>query len=216
MNFKKVLVSVMLLTASVGEVSVAPSVTKAAVTQKTPTIKNTPLTKEGYNVRFINNKFADKVYVGQDNYKKLVSGPKGYEDGMKDAKTISPKKIQNVKFRIEKVAIMHAKGFGAPSYFVASKDKKYSAWTTQSGLQYFYLNSKSAAMKAVKKHLANIANRNGSSVKTKAGKRDFNLAMKAAKKLPKSQRAFVVSHLNQLKKVGTMDVEGVNLLLFGF
>lgn len=217
MNFKKTIVSLMLFTASVGTVSVAPSVVSAATTtQKTPTVKNTKLTQDGYNVRFINNKYADPVYVGKANYQKLLSGPKGPADGMKGAKTMSPKKIQNVKFRIEKTAVMNTTGFGAPEFFVVSKDKKYSAWTTQSGLEYYYLNSNSAAMKTVKKQLKAIANRENRSVKTKAGKRNFNLAMNAAKKLPKSQRTFVVKHLNQLKKDGTMNIEGSNLLLFGF
>ena len=44
--------------------------------------------------------------------------------------------------------------------------------------------------------------------------KEFN-AVKAAKKLRGSQRDFVLRSLNQLKKDGSMNVEGKNLLLFG-
>ena len=131
----------------------------------------------------------------------------------KDAKTISPKKVQKVKFRIEKVLNVKGRGAGAPVYLVASKDKKYSTWTTQAFLQYYYLNSKS--MQGVTKPLKRIANRLNTSLKKANNKRDFNAAMKAAKKLRGSQRDFVLRSLNQLKKDGSMNVEGKNLLLFG-
>ena len=45
--------------------------------------------------------------------------------------------------------------------------------------------------------------------------KSVNAAMKAAKKLHGSQRDFVLRSLNQLKKDGSMNVEGKNLLLFG-
>lgn len=186
----------------------------AATATSTPTskakssIENTPLTKDGYIVRVLDNKNADKVYVGKANYKRLVKS----STPLKKAKTINPKKIQNIKFRIEKVLNVSKRVAGAPVYLVASKDKKYSTWTTQSGLQYYYLNSKSIA--GVTKPLKRIANRQDRDLKKANNKRDFNQAMKAAKKLKGSQRSFVVSSLKKLQKDGMND-EGVNLLLFG-
>lgn len=171
-------------------------------------IENTPLTKDGYIVRVLDNKNADKVYVGKTNYKRLVKS----STPLKKAKTINPKKIQNIKFRIEKVLNVSKRVAGAPVYLVASKDKRYSTWTTQSGLQYYYLNSKSMA--GVTKPLKRIANRQDRDLKKANNKRDFNQAMKAAKKLKGSQRSFVVSSLKKLQKDGMND-EGVNLLLFG-
>lgn len=122
-------------------------------------------------------------------------------------------KVQKVKFRIEKVLNVKGRGAGAPVYLVAYKDKKYSSWTTQSGLQYYYLNSK--AMKNVKKPLMRIANRLNTSLKKANNKRDFNAAMKAAQKLHGNQRKFVLRSLKQLKKDGSMNVGGTNLLIFG-
>ena len=63
--------------------------------------------------------------------------------------------------------------------------------------------------------LKRISNRLNTSLKKANNKRDFNAAMKAAKKLRGSQRDFVLRSLNQLKKDGSMNVEGKNLLLFG-
>lgn len=108
-------------------------------------------------------------------------------------------KVQKVKFRIEKVLNVKGRGAGTPVYLVASKDKKYSSWTTQSGLQYYYLNS--IAMKNVKKPLMRIASRLNTSLKKANNKRDFNAAMKAAKKLHGNQRKFVLRSLKQLKKM---------------
>ena len=45
--------------------------------------------------------------------------------------------------------------------------------------------------------------------------RDYNAAMKAANKLKGSQKKFAVNSLKQLKKDGSIDIEGDNLLLFG-
>ena len=186
-------------------VATATSITTSKV--KSP-IENTPLTKDGYIVRVLDNKNADKVYVGKANYNRLVKS----STPLKRAKTITPKKIQNIKFRIEKVLNVSKRVAGAPVYLVASKDKKYSTWTTQSGLQYYYLNSKSMA--GVTKPLKRIANRQNRDLKKANNKRDFNQAMKAAKKLKGSQRSFVLRSLKQLQKDGMND-EGVNLLLFG-
>ena len=156
MKFKKLLVSAVLLTSSVTALSVTPmpanAATKTATKSSSVTIKNTPLTKDGYLVR-VTNDIPGKVYVGANNYKKQLKSL----TPLKHAKTISPKNLKNIKFRIEKVAIMHTRAFGAPEFLVASKDKKYSTWTTQAGLQYFYMNDKS--MQGVIKPLKRIANR---------------------------------------------------------
>lgn len=201
-----------LLAGTVTMLSATPKLVNAASTSSAPVaaVKNkASFTKEGYIMRILNDKDASKIYVGKSNYKKLVKNI----TPSKKAKTISPKKVQKVKFRIEKVLNVKGRGAGAPVYLVASKDKKYSSWTTQSGLQYYYLNSK--AMKNVKKPLMRIANRLNTSLKKANNKRDFNAAMKAAKKLHGNQRKFVLRSLKQLKKDGSMNVGGTNLLIFG-
>lgn len=201
-----------LLAGTVTMLSATPKLVNAASTSSAPVaaVKNkASFTKEGYIMRILNDKDASKIYVGKSNYKKLVKNI----TPSKKAKTISPKKVQKVKFRIEKVLNVKGRGAGAPVYLVASKDKKYSSWTTQSGLQYYYLNSK--AMKNVKKPLMRIANRLNTSLKRANNKRDFNAAMKAAKKLHGNQRKFVLRSLKQLKKYGSMNVGGTNLLIFG-
>ncbi|ARD07335.1 hypothetical protein B1745_06990 [Lactobacillus amylolyticus] len=212
MKFQKLIAGAILLTGSLAVLSVVPQSVSATSTESTPVavVKNkASFTKEGYIMRILNDKDASKIYVGKSNYKKLVKNI----TPSKKAKTISPKKVQKVKFRIEKVLNVKGRGAGAPVYLVASKDKKYSSWTTQSGLQYYYLNSK--AMKNVKKPLMRIANRLNTSLKKANNKRDFNAAMKAAKKLHGNQRKFVLRFLKQLKKDGSMNVGGTNLLIFG-
>lgn len=212
MKFQKLIAGAILLTGSLAVLSVVPQSVSATSTQSTPVAvvkNNASFTKEGYIMRILNDKDASKIYVGKSNYKKLVKNI----TPSKKAKTISPKKVQKVKFRIEKVLNVKGRGAGAPVYLVASKDKKYSSWTTQSGLQYYYLNSK--AMKNVKKPLMKIANRLNTSLKKANNKRDFNAAMKAAKKLHGNQRKFVLRSLKQLKKDGSMNVGGTNLLIFG-
>lgn len=203
--------SVLLGAGTASALAVAPVSVNAATSKNAPVaVQNkTNFTKEGYIMRILNDKDASKIYVGKSNYKKLVKNI----TPSKKAKTISPKKVQKVKFRIEKVLNVKGRGAGAPVYLVASKDKKYSSWTTQSGLQYYYLNSK--AMKNVKKPLMRIANRLNTSLKKANNKRDFNAAMKGAKKLHGNQRKFVLRFLKQLKKDGSMNVGGTNLLIFG-
>ena len=212
MKFQKLIAGAILLTGSLAVLSVVPQSVSATSTESKPVavVKNkASFTKEGYIMRILNDKDASKIYVGKSNYKKLVKNI----TPSKKAKTISPKKVQKVKFRIEKVLNVKGRGAGAPVYLVASKDKKYSSWTTQSGLQYYYLNSK--AMKNVKKPLMRIANRLNTGLKKANNKRDFNAAMKAAKKLHGNQRKFVLRFLKQLKKDGSMNVGGTNLLIFG-
>ncbi|MGQ5709980.1 hypothetical protein [Lactobacillus sp. PSON] len=217
MKFKKLLISAILLTSSVTALSVVSMPANAATTKTASvTIKNSPLTKDGYLVK-VTNDISGKVYVGATNYKKQLKSV----TPLKHAKTVSPKNLKKIKFRIEKVATMKGKAFGAPEYLVASKDKKYSAWTTQTGLQYFYMNTKS--MQGVIKPLKRIAKRysnkmddsRAGNLKDAKNKKDLELAIKAAKKLKGNQRKFVLTSLNQLKKAGTINNEGTNLLLFG-
>ena len=198
MKLQKLFTGAFLLAGTVTMLSATPKSVNAASTSSAPVaaVKNkASFTKEGYIMRILNDKDASKIYVGKSNYKKLVKNI----TPSKKAKTISPKKVQKVKFRIEKVLNVKGRGAGAPVYLVASKDKKYSSWTTQSGLQYYYLNS--IAMKNVKKPLMRIANRLNTSLKKANNKRDFNAAMKAAKKLHGNQRKFVLRSLKQLKKM---------------
>lgn len=209
MKFQKLVTSALLVAGTASVLAVAPVSVNAATIPASAVKNKASLTKEGYVMRILNDKDATPIYVGKVNYNKLFKNV----TPAKGAKTISPKKVQKVKFRIEKVLNVKGRGAGAPVYLVASKDKKYSTWTTQAFLQYYYLNSKS--MQGVTKPLKRIANRLNTSLKKANNKRDFNAAMKAAKKLRGSQRDFVLRSLNQLKKDGSMNVEGKNLLLFG-
>ena len=199
--------------ATVHAASIASSAPKTTNINLKAVIENKPkLTKQGYVLRIKNSKDADPICVGKANYKYAL---KHYETFK--GKTISPAKVQNVKFRVEKVVKFHDKISGAPLYLVVSKDKKYSCWTTQAMLQYYYFNSK--GMRGVVNPLKRIANRGADkdiiSLKNKQNKRDFNAAMKAANKLKGSQKKFAVNSLKQLKKDGSIDIEGDTLLLFG-
>lgn len=195
MKFQKLLLSAALLASTATVLTVAPTANAATNDSKPVAVveNKANFTKEGYIMRILNDSDASPIYVGKANYNKLVKNV----TPAKGAKTISPKKVQKVKFRIEKVLNVKGRGAGAPVYLVASKDKKYSTWTTQALLQYYYLNSKS--MQGVTKPLKRIANRLNTSLKKANNKRDFNAAMKAAKKLHGSQRDFVLRSLNQLK-----------------
>ena len=212
MKFQKLVTSALLVAGTASALAVVPVSVNAATSKTAPVVavqNKANFTKEGYIMRVLNDRDASPIYVGKANYNKLVKNV----TPAKGAKTISPKNVQKIKFRVEKVLDVKGRVAGAPAYLVASKDKKYSSWTTQSGLQYYYLNSKS--MQGVTKPLKRIANRLNTSLKKANNKRDFNAAMKAAKKLRGSQRDFVLRSLNQLKKDGSMNVEGKNLLLFG-
>lgn len=215
MRIKNLLIATTLFVSSANLVPVAPTVINAATTKQHVTIKNTTLTKQGYVVG-LKSDAVEKVYVGKSNYKKLTKSV----TPLKRAKTVKPKIVRKVKFRIEKVASMKGNAFGAPEYLIASKNKKYSTWTTQADLQYYYWNSKS--MKNVTKYLKRIANRytkkendpRYGSLKDKRNLKDFNSAIKAAKKLPASQKKFVLTSLGQLKKTGNINVYGKNILVF--
>ena len=133
MKLQKLFTGAFLLAGTVTMLSATPKSVNAASTSSAPVaaVKNkASFTKEGYIMRILNDKDASKIYVGKSNYKKLVKNI----TPSKKAKTISPKKVQKVKFRIEKVLNVKGRGAGAPVYLVASKDKKYSSWITQSGL----------------------------------------------------------------------------------
>lgn len=225
MKFGKFLTVAALISvgASVGLASGSFQPVEAATTESAkvaksdlPVITKTPLTKEGYILRVVTDAKNDTVYVGKSNYNRLLKNAVSFK-AKKNEKTINPKQIRNVKFRIERIANPPRKApAGALLYLVASKDKKYSAWVTESSLQYYYQNSKS--MSGVVKPLKRIANRTGKiDLNTSANKRDYNAAMKAAKKLKGSQKTFVVNSLKQFKKDssdGTYHM-GRNILLFG-
>lgn len=211
--------SVGLASGSFQPVEAATTESAKAAKSDLPVITKTPLTKEGYILRVVTDAKNDTVYVGKSNYNRLLKNTVSFK-AKNNEKTINPKKIRNVKFRIERIANPPRKApAGALMYLVASKDKKYSAWVTESSLQYYYQNSKS--MSGVVKPLKRIANRaakaNKIDLNTSANKRDYNAAMKAAKKLKGSQKTFVVNSLKQFKKDssdGTYHM-GRNILLFG-
>lgn len=184
MKFQNILVSAFLIADVTGMTTfetqpVQVDAATASQTASKMTIENTSLTKQGYILRVDSNAFR-KINVGKTYYQKALKTTDLFK-----AKTVSPKKIKNVKFRIEKVAYAPKNASGAPLYLVASKDKKYSCWTTQEGLEYYYLNTKS--MSGVTKTLKRIANRENRNLKKINNKRDFNQAMKAAKKLTGKQ-----------------------------
>lgn len=176
-------------------------------TKKSPKliIQNIPkLSKWGYIVNV--NSRAQPIYVGQSNYAKMVNNPP-----FKGNKTVSPKKIKNVRFKIEKV--MHFQGVGgAPEYFVTSKDHKYNCWTPNAGLQYYAINSK--PLQRVLKPLGRIEARDSKRLDRKTtakgaisgrkriakNEHDYALAVKAAKKLKGNQRKFVLGSLKQMKQ----------------
>ena len=217
----------LLLTAVVGtgflfesnQVHVHAATAKTEITTKvkklTPVVKNQPqLTKQGYVLRATSNT-ASKIFVGKANYNralKLASQDKFLKKG----KTVSYKKLKNVKFRVEKELDVVDHPAGAPIYLLASKDKKYSFWTTPAGMEYYYLHNKS--LQPVLKPLKKIADRKNTSLKNAQNKRDFAQAMKAAKKLPSSLRTKVMISLKQSQKDGKVDMideNGNNLMLSG-
>lgn len=184
-------------------------VAKKKSTKKAPYVikNNAKLTKEGYVLRVGTE--ANEVIVGKANVARAAKSLKPFK-----TTTISPKKVQNVKFRVAKVAYFNTVGFGAPEYFVVSQNGKYGCWSTQSGLSYYYWNQKS--LRGVTKPLERIANSENRSVRSGAGKRNFEQAWRAANKLKKgSQKNFILRSLRQLKKDGSMSVEGDNLFIFG-
>lgn len=85
--------------ATVQAASTASSAPKTTNVNPKAVIENDPkLTKQGYVLRIKNSKDADPIYVGKNNYKYALTHYETFK-----GKTISPAKVQNVKFRVEKV-----------------------------------------------------------------------------------------------------------------
>lgn len=164
--------------------------------------------------------------MGKDSYQKMLN-----DSEFRSGNTISPKKVKNVKFKVVKVA--YAKHHnGALMYLITSKDNQYSTWTTNPGMQYYAFKSK--ALQGVVKPLNRISKRAAAQVpiykwqkiskkarvtRIRKNKHDFNLAVKAAKKLKSQQRKFVLASLKQAKKEGyitklTLPL-AFNILLWG-
>lgn len=218
-------VAIGMLLASVSPVQAATTKSNSVET-KTRTIKNdsiendAKLTKQGYVLR-IKKGWGIRVYVGKANYKRALTTAAEFK-----TKTANANKLQNIKFRVERVGNPPREAISAsPVYLVASKDKKYSAWLTQSELEYYYLHDKAvqSVIKPLKKIISNdnkytekhYNSINGGSLKNKKNKQYFNQALAAAKKMPKgSKKTFVLNSLNQLKKNGHIN-NGGNMLLFG-
>lgn len=192
-------------------VNAASSVSATTSTKKSPKliIQNTPkLSKWGYVLNV--NSSAQSIYVGKSNYAKMVNDP-----SFKGTETVSPKKIKNVRFKVEKV--MHFQGVGgAPEYFVTSKDHKYNGWTPNVGLQYYAINSKSFqnVIKPLKKIEGRSPIRPNKKFTSKGkitdrkwlakNEHDYALAVKAAKKLKGDQRKFALESLKQMKQDGVL------------
>ncbi len=108
MKFRKVLTSLTAVASIAALFSVAPTTASAANNSfKKPSsasiqkiehayVKNTPLTKQGYIIRIKDP--VVKIMVGKENYERATKSAETFK-----CKIISPKKVQNVKFRIEKV-----------------------------------------------------------------------------------------------------------------
>ena len=229
MKSKKALIS-LLATASLAALFSASSVTATAADNsnstaiakfdKVITIKNIPrLSKWGYIVTV--NSDSQPISVGKDSYQKMLN-----DSEFKSGNTISPKKVKNVKFKVVKIA--YAKHHnGALMYLITSKDNKYSTWTTNPGMQYYAFKSKT--LQGVVKPLNRISKRatykwqkiskKARATRIRKNEYDFNLAVKAAKKLKGQQRKFVLASLKQAKKDGyitelTLPL-AFNILLWG-
>ena len=229
MKSKKALIS-LLATASLAALFSASSVTANAADNgnltavakfdKAITIKNAPqLSKWGYIVTV--NSDSQPISVGKDSYQKMLN-----DSEFRSGNTISPKKVKNVKFKVVKIA--YAKHHnGALMYLITSKDNKYSTWTTNPGMQYYAFKSKT--LQGVVKPLNRISKRatykwqkiskKARATRIRKNEYDFNLAVKAAKKLKGQQRKFVLASLKQAKKDGyitelTLPL-AFNILLWG-
>lgn len=214
MKFQKIVTSAVALLATVSCLSLTN--TQAKATEKTTTqaaatytLKNKPnFSKYGYIMKIKSN---DKVFVGRQNYNKAFK-----QLDIKGAKTVNAKHLRNVKFKIVKAAYFNVHGFGAPEYLAVSRNKRYAAWLTQSSLQYYAVKQRAMRpiMRAINRMINRSVNHSGS-LKTRANKRDFNTAYRAARKLRGRQKSFVMASLRQLKKDGNIAKQGTNLLLFG-
>ena len=109
-------------------------------------IKNTPkLSKWGYVLNV--NSSALPIFVGKSNYQKLLNNPY-----FKGTKSVSPKRLKNVRFKIVKIMVFKDVN-GTPEYLITSKNHKYNTWTPNAGLQYYDIHSKylQRVMKPLKK-----------------------------------------------------------------
>ncbi|NRN90259.1 hypothetical protein [Lactobacillus helveticus] len=168
-------------------------------------IQNAPkLSKWGYVLNV--NSSTQPIFVGKNNYKKLLNNPL-----FKGTKTVNPKEIKNIKFKV--IKIMKFKNVnGAPEYLITSKSHKYNAWTPSSGLQYYAIHNKS--LKRVINPLKRMSKRDSERLNKKTtakgaisgqkriaqNKHDFDLAVKSARKLKGNQRKFVLGSLQQMKQ----------------
>lgn len=193
--------------------SVAPITVKAVnyssnVTEKPKkpyVIKNTPkLSKWGYVLNV--NSSALPIFVGKSNYQKLLNNPY-----FKGTKSVSPKRLKNVKFKVVKVIVFKDVN-GTPEYLITSKNHKYNTWAPNAGLQYYAIHSKYLQrvikpLKRIKERDLRVLNRKTTVKESISGqerinrnKHDFNLAVKVAKKLKGNQRKFVLGSLQQIKQ----------------
>lgn len=214
MKTKKILTG-LLATASIATLLAADPITINAAnktetitkTQKHYVIKNVPkLSKWGYIVNYYSD---SPVLVGKSSYQKMLNNPL-YEGANK----VKANKVKNVRFKIVKVMEFHDVNGGTPQYLATSKNHKYNVWATSGELRYYNINSKS--LKNVIKPLKRIDQRdserldrkllqkdaNTGRVRIAKNKHDFNLAVKAAKKLKGKQRKFILASLAQMKKDG--------------
>lgn len=211
MKFKKILTGLFLLTAGITLTgfSEKPKAAYAATTRTNTSIRNTPLTKKGYVIGVQNSKKTkrDRIYVGSKNYRRALKSTTEFK-----ARTVNPSKIRNIRFKIEKSFNPTGPRNGTIIYLIVSKNNKYSMWASPYDLKYYYWDTKT--MRNVRQPLERIGNRVNSSLKNSKNKRDFNLAVKAAKKLPKYERSFVLKSLAQFKQEGNLSHMWKNILLF--
>ncbi len=168
-------------------------------------IKNTPkLSKWGYVLNV--NSSALPIFVGKSNYQKLLNNPY-----FKGTKSVSPKRLKNVRFKIVKIMVFKDVN-GTPEYLITSKNHKYNTWTPNAGLQYYDIHSKylqrvMKPLKKIKERDLRVLNRKTAGKESVSGqkrivqnKHDFDLAVKSARKLKGNQRKFVLGSLHQMKQ----------------
>lgn len=235
MRSRKILTSLLTVASVITVFLSAPTVVNAtssnskttttAKADKVMTIRNIPqLSKWGYIITV--NSDSQPISVGKNSYQKMLKDP-----DFSSESTINPSKVKNVKFKVVKIA--YAKHHnGTLLYLITSKNNKYSTWTTNPGMQYYAFNSK--ALRGVVKPLNRISKRAAAQFPTykyqkvskkakdtriRRNKHDFNLAVKAAKKLKEQQRKFVLASLKQVKKDGYITkltlLLAYNILLWG-
>lgn len=234
MKSRKILTSLLASASAIAMFSSVPTTVSAASNSskvvaakadKAVTIKKIPrLSKWDYVVTV--NSDSQPISLGKANYRKMLK-----DSEFRSKNTISPRKVKNVRFKVVRIA--YAKHHnGALLYLITSKNNKYSTWTTNPSMKYYAFNSK--ALRGVTKPLNRISNRataqfptyenqkvykKARDIRIKRNKRDFKLAVKAAKKLKGQQRKFVLASLKQAKKGGYITKLSLplayNILLWG-